>query len=139
MYNLKNFKHKHTSGPHSNAYIVVIDLKWFYSLVTFSSITVFKYHYITNNTKPFICSLSQLFFETPQYVYIHAHHTHLITEALHLVACVQLFKQNVKVKVTAIQQSLTLIMLVTMTFFNYKASPTTDNDYSYHIKAVALV
>ena len=33
--------------------------------------------YITNNPKAFIYSPSQLFFETPQYAYVHVYHTHI--------------------------------------------------------------
>ena len=35
-------------------------------------------------------------FQRPQYAYTHTYHTHLITEALRLVACVQMLKRNVK-------------------------------------------
>ena len=31
---------------------------------------------ITRNMKLFICSLSQLFFQSPRYAYAHMHHTH---------------------------------------------------------------
>ena len=60
-----------------------------------------------------------------------------ITEVLHLVACVQPFKRSVKAK-QLIQQWLTLIRLVSMTCFNYKATPIIHNDYSYLKEAVAL-
>ena len=57
-----------------------------------------------------------------------------ITEVLHLFACVQPFKRNVKVKITAYTTNLklTLIRLVSVTRFNSKAMPITNNDYSCH-------
>ena len=52
--------------------------------------------------KPFIYSLSHLFFKC---LYMHIKPTPttttIITEMLHLVACIQSFKRSVKAKVTA--------------------------------------
>ena len=62
-----------------------------------------------------------------------------ITESLHPVAYVQLFKRNVKVKVTAYTVIATLIGLAYMARFNCKAMPIIYNDYNCHIKAVELV
>ena len=73
--------------------------------------------------------------------------TSSITEALYLVTYVQLFKMTVKVKAVAckvIAQCykvglyiyIYIYIYMYMTHFNSKASSTTDNDYSCHIKAV---
>ena len=65
----------------------------------------------------------------------------LIAEEFHLVACVQLFKRNVKVKVTAYNYSDTLLLLRRLDYvtrFNSKTMPMIDNDYSCHITAVEL-
>ena len=63
-----------------------------------------------------------------------------ITEALRLVTQVELFLMTYS-ELTAytVQHFLTLIELVSMTRFNSKVTPPTDNDYSCHIKAVELV
>ena len=53
-----------------------------------------------------------------------------ITEVLCIVTQVQLLLM------TVIQHWFTLIGLVSMTCFNSKATPTIDNNYSCHIKAV---
>ena len=45
--------------------------------------------------KPFICSLSQFFFQTPRYAYTHAYAHPPLTAVLHLAACVQ-FKGMLK-------------------------------------------
>ena len=53
--------------------------------------------YIINNSKLFICSLSQLFFQMLQYANnAHTHHTHPYTRALCFVTYKQLFKITVK-------------------------------------------
>ena len=56
-----------------------------------------------------------------------------ITETFHLVACVQLFQTIVEVKVMAYTG---LIYTYWVGFYD---TPTMDNDYSCHIKAVELV
>ena len=58
-----------------------------------------------------------------------------ITEVFRFDACVQQFKRNVKVKVTAYSYNDS----VSTTHINSKATPTTNNDYGSHIKAAALV
>ena len=56
-----------------------------------------------------------------------------ITETLHLVACVQLFQTIVEVKVMAYTG---LIYTYWVGFYD---TPTMDNDYGCHIRAVELV
>ena len=65
------------------------------------------------------------------YVYWFVYKTHF----RHTVA---LAPENVAVRglMTVIQHWFTLIGLVSMTCFNSKATPTIDNNYSCHIKAV---
>ena len=55
---------------------ILFKFKTIYSLVSYWY-NCFKYHYITNNPKLFIYSSRQLFYKTPQYVYIHVCYTHL--------------------------------------------------------------
>ena len=55
-----------------------------------------------------------------------------ITETLHLVACVQLFQTIVEVKVMAYTG---LIYTYWVGFYD---TPTMNNDYSCHMKAVEL-
>ena len=62
-----------------------------------------------------------------------------ITEAFCLVACAQLFKRNVKVKVmacTAKGYSDYVRRLVYKVLFNTKAMPIIEKDYSYCTTAV---
>ena len=77
---------------------------------------------------------------THTHAHTHTHtqtHTHFyITEALRLVTYVQLFYMTVTVKVTA---CTTLVCYYRVGFYNVKATPTNDTDYSYHIKAVELI
>ena len=46
---------------------------------------------------------------------------------------------TVKVKVTVYTALICSYWLVSMMCFNSKATPTTDNNYSWHIKVVELV
>ena len=62
-----------------------------------------------------------------------------ITEALCLSTYIQLYHMTDNVNSQLTQLKLTLIRLVSMMHFNYKATPTNDTDYSYHIKAVNFV
>ena len=54
----------------------------------------------------------------------------LKNEMRHLVNYVQLFQTTVEVNRQLIQHQLALIRLVSMTYFNAKAMPTNDNNYS---------
>ena len=76
---------------------ILFKFKTAYSLVSYWY-NCFKYHYITNNPKPFIYSSRQLFYKTPRYMctFMYATPT-FITEVLCLVTQLQLLLMTVTV------------------------------------------